>query len=82
MTRLELEKDELKKQLEDSRAEFRKLERFVCSLQAEIGRSKQLKELFDFGKLLLAGTLVPAASMCVLYWVTDGSFISLTGDYR
>ena len=80
VARLELEVEGLRKELEDSRIERRKLERFVGSLQSEMSRSKQIKELFDLGKLLLAGTLVPAASACVLYWVMDGSLISLAGD--
>lgn len=67
----------LKEEIVELRTDRQSLERRLTSLQHELEIRNQMKEAVNLCKLLLAGSLVPVASILVLFALLDGSlFVS------
>lgn len=66
------ENSDLRLELDTVRREYEKLTQKVVSLQLQLDRTDQTKEVVNLCKLILAGSLVPVASMLLMYALVDG----------
>ena len=77
--KLKLENTYLRDELDILRREYDHISKRLLALQRQLDRTNQTKDVVNLCKLLLVGSLVPAASLVLVYSLIDGSmFVTST----
>ena len=76
---LRLENRELHEALAALKRDYEHVSKQLMSLQHQLERTNETKEVVNLCRLMLAGSLVPVASMVLIYSFIDGSiFVAST----
>ena len=77
---IRMENAELKTELSYLKREYEQVSKQIHALQRQLDRTNEAKEVVKLCKLMLAGVLVPVASVLLIYSVIDGTLFVSSAD--